>query len=132
MLNNDHIFPINAPAHLGYVEVENGRYKNSKMTQKWLIEDQNFDAQAMYHFWDAASRDLTPHTAEVIRSGERPFDFYQWVETDAELSDAYQRMLMMNAKMGGTDVIKHLNLPDGNNRLLDVGGGHGVTNAAAE
>lgn len=111
---------------LGYVEVRNGQYKNSKMTQKWLIEDQNFDFQAMLHFWNAASRDLAPHTAEVIRSGARPFDFYQWVEADPELSVAYQDMLMMNAKMAGSSVIKNLNLPDGKTRLLDVGGGHGT------
>ncbi len=85
--------------------------------------------EALLHFWNAASRDLTPHTAEVIRSGERPFDFYQWVEADPDLSEAYQRMLMMNAKMGGSDVIKHLNLPDGQTRLLDVGGGHGTYTA---
>ena len=109
--------------------MQNGRYKNSKMTQKWLVEDQNFDAGALLHFWNAASRDLTPHTAEVIRTGERPFDFYHWVEADPDLSEAYQRMLMMNAKMGGSDVIKHLNLPAGPTRLLDVGGGHGTYTA---
>ena len=35
-------------------------------------------------------------------------------------------MLMMNANMGGADVIKKLNLPEGNTCLLDVGGGHGT------
>ena len=114
---------------LGYVEVGNGRYHNSKMTQKWFIEDENYDAAAMFHFWNAASRELSPHMAEVIRSGERPFDFYQWVEADPDLSDAYQRMLMMNAKMAGADVVKHLTLPDGETRLLDVGGGHGTYTA---
>jgi cyclopropane fatty-acyl-phospholipid synthase-like methyltransferase len=96
------------------------------MTQKWFIEDENYDAAAMLHFWNAASRELSPHMAEVIRSGERPFDFYQWVEADPALSEAYQRMLMMNAKMAGNSVVKHLALPDGATRLLDVGGGHGT------
>ncbi|GJM42015.1 MAG: hypothetical protein DHS20C20_22970 [Ardenticatenaceae bacterium] len=120
---------LEALAALGYVDVENGRYKNSKMVQKWLIEDENYDAEAMFHFWSAASRELSPHTAAVIRSGERPFDFYKWVEADPALSESYQRMLMMNAKMGGADVIKHLTLPEGKTRLLDVGGGHGTYTA---
>jgi cyclopropane fatty-acyl-phospholipid synthase-like methyltransferase/biotin operon repressor len=114
---------------LGYVDGRNGRYHNSKMTQKWLIEDENYDAEAMLHFWNAASRDLSPHMAAVIRSGERPFDFYQWVETDPALSEAYQRMLMMNAKMAGKSVVKHLTVPQGATRLLDVGGGHGTYTA---
>jgi 2-polyprenyl-3-methyl-5-hydroxy-6-metoxy-1,4-benzoquinol methylase len=117
---------LEALAALGYVEVENGLYKNSKMAQKWLIEDEHFDAEALFRFWNAASRDLSPHTAEVIRSGERPFEFYKWVEADPDLSDWYQRMLMMNAKMGGPDVVKNLSLPAGKTRLLDVGGGHGI------
>ncbi len=114
---------------LGYIAVDNGVYKNSKMTQRWLIEDENYDAEAMFHFWNAASRELSPHTAAVIRTGERPFDFYKWVEADPELSESYQRMLMMNAKMGGSDVVKHINLPEGKTRLLDVGGGHGTYTA---
>lgn len=117
---------LHALESLGYVEGNNGQYKNSKMTQKWFIEDEDFDAQALLRFWNAASRDLSPHTADVIRSGERPFDFYQWVEADPDRANVYQRMLMMNAKMAGGDVIKHLNLPDGQTRLLDVGGGHGT------
>ena len=62
---------------IGYVDEANGRYKTSKMAQKWLIEDEQFDAEALFCFWNAASRDLSPHTAEVIRSGERPFA--RWV-----------------------------------------------------
>jgi ubiquinone/menaquinone biosynthesis C-methylase UbiE len=111
---------------LGYVEAQDGRYQNSKMTQKWLLEAGDFDAQALLTFWNAASRDLSPHTAAVIRSGERPFDFYEWVEAQPDRSEAYQRMLMMNANMGGADVVKHLKLPEGSTRLLDVGGGHGT------
>jgi ubiquinone/menaquinone biosynthesis C-methylase UbiE len=117
---------LDALEALGYVEVRDGRYRNSTMTQKWLLGDQDFDADALLLFWNAASRDFSPHMAEVIRSGERPFDFYEWVEAKPERSAAYQRMLMMNANMGGADVIKHLDLPDGATRLLDVGGGHGT------
>lgn len=120
---------LDALETLGYVEVQNGRFRNSKMAQKWFIEDENYDAAAMLHFWNAASRELSPHMAEVIRSGERPFDFYNWVEADPVLSDAYQRMLMMNAKMAGTSVVQHLTLPDGVGHLLDVGGGHGTYTA---
>jgi len=111
---------------LGYIEEHNGAYQNSKSTQKWLVEDENFDFSAMLHFWNAASRDLAVHTAGVIRSGERPFEFYKWVEADPDLSAAYQRMLMMNAKMGGSNVVDKLRLPEGDTRLLDVGGGHGT------
>ena len=73
-----------------------------------------------------AGRDLLPHTTEVIRTGERPWDFYAWTEADAGLSDAYQRQLAMNAETAGPSVVKKLTLPDEPTRLLDVGGGHGT------
>jgi cyclopropane fatty-acyl-phospholipid synthase-like methyltransferase len=115
-----------ALAALNYVEEKNGRYHNSSLTSKWIVEHETFDAQALLHFWSKASRELLPHTTEIIRSGERPFEFYAWTEADADLSDAYQRQLAMNAETAGASVVKKLNLPDAPARLLDVGGGHGM------
>ena len=115
-----------ALAALNYVVEKNGRYHNSPLTSKWIVEHDTFDAQALLHFWSKASHELLPHTTEIIRSGERPFEFYAWTEADAELSDAYQRQLAMNAETAGKDVVKKLVLPDAPTRLLDVGGGHGT------
>ena len=42
-----------ALAALNYVEEKNGRYRNSPLTTKWLIEHETFDAQALLHFWSA-------------------------------------------------------------------------------
>ncbi len=115
-----------ALAALNYVAEKDGRYHNTPLTTKWLIEHDTFDVQALLHFWSTVSRDLLPHTTEVIRTGERPYEFYAWTEADADLSDAYQRQLAMNAATAGADVVKKLLLPDGPARLLDVGGGHGT------
>jgi ubiquinone/menaquinone biosynthesis C-methylase UbiE len=115
-----------ALAALNYVEEKNGRYHNSQLTTKWLVEHETFDAQALLHFWSAAGRDFLPHTTEIIRTGERPYEFYAWVEADADLSAAYQRQLAMNAETAGAAVVKKLVLPDTPTRLLDVGGGHGT------
>jgi ubiquinone/menaquinone biosynthesis C-methylase UbiE len=115
-----------ALAALNYVEERHGRYHNSPLTSKWLIKHETFDAQALLHFWSAAGRDLLPHTTEVIRTGERPFEFYAWTEADAARSDAFQRQLAMSAHALGPDIVKKLILPNAPARLLDVGGGHGA------
>jgi ubiquinone/menaquinone biosynthesis C-methylase UbiE len=115
-----------ALAALNYVVEKNGRYHNSPLTRKWIVAHETFDAQALLHFWSKASHELLPHTSEIIRTGERPFEFYAWTEADAELSDAYQRQLAMNAETAGASVVKKLILPDTPARLLDVGGGHGT------
>jgi ubiquinone/menaquinone biosynthesis C-methylase UbiE len=115
-----------ALAALNYVDEQNGRYSNSPLTTKWLVEHDTFDAQALLHFWSAAGRDLLPHTTEAIRTGARPFEFYAWTEADADRSAAFQRQLAMSAHALWPDVVKKLILPDAPTRLLDVGGGHGV------
>ena len=115
-----------ALAALNYVEEKDGRYHNSKLTSKWIVDHDTFDAQAALHFWSKAGRELLPHTTEIIRTGERPFEFYAWTEADADLSDAYQRQLAMNAETAGSAVVNKLVLPQTPTRLLDVGGGHGT------
>jgi cyclopropane fatty-acyl-phospholipid synthase-like methyltransferase len=115
-----------ALAALNYVAEKDGRYHNSKLTTKWLVDHDTFDAQALLHFWSAAGRELLPHTTEIMRTGQRPFEFYTWTEADAGLSDAYQRQLAMNAATAGAAVVKKLVLPNTPTCLLDIGGGHGT------
>ena len=115
-----------ALAALGYLEEKDGRYANSKMTQRWIMGQEAFDFEAMLTFWEAVGQDLMPKAVEVIRSGERPYEFYAWTEANSELSDAYQRTLAMSANTAGSDVVKKLQLSQGPTRLLDVGGGHGT------
>lgn len=110
----------------GYVEVRDGRYTNSAMTRKWLIEDEAFDGPSMMRFWDAALTTLWPNAPEVIRSGRRTVNIYEWVESDPALNYSFQQSLVMPAHTAGSDIARKLALPSSATRLLDVGGGHGV------
>ena len=111
---------------IGYVEARNGRYHNSAGTEKWSLNGAQIDMKAAITTWDAFSQDLWPHGPEIIRSGERPFNFYEYTAATPGLSDAHQRMMMGNANATGPDIIKKVALPDDATRLLDVGGGHGM------
>lgn len=117
---------LNALAGLGYIKEKEGRYHNSAMTEKWFLDGAKLDLNAAIASWDAILRELWPHAPEIIRSGERPFDFYQFTAQDPALSHAHQQMMMGNANTIGPDIIKKVNLPKGATRLLDVGGGHGM------
>ena len=111
---------------LGYVDVSDGRYAASAMTQKWFSEDAGIDMVSAVTVWDRYLRELWPHAPQVIRSGKRPYDFYEYVAADPALSHAFQQMMVGNANLTGPDIIKKIALPDGATRLLDVGGGHGA------
>lgn len=116
---------LEALATIGYVTEKNGRYHNTAMTEKWLIGDTVIDMQAAMTSFDAFLRELWPHAPEIVRSGERPFDFYQFTANTPGLSDAHQRMMQSNANLVGPAIVKKVALPATAVRLLDVGGGHG-------
>lgn len=111
---------------IGYVEERDGRYHNSTMTEKWFLNGQILDMKAAMTCWDAFLRDLWPQGSQIVRSGERPFDFYEYTANTTGLSDAHQRMMMGNANVAGPDIVKKVDLPESASHLLDVGGGHGT------
>jgi ubiquinone/menaquinone biosynthesis C-methylase UbiE len=111
---------------LDYVDFQNGRYAATAMTQKWFSEGAGVDICAAAALWDVYLRQLWPHAPQVIKSGERPFVFYDFINANPELSQAFQQFMVGSAKQNGPDIIKKINLPEGETRLLDVGGGHGV------
>lgn len=111
---------------LGYLVEENGRYATSRMTQKWLLDNEAFDSNALLAFWDAAMAELWSYAPEVIRTGERPYDFYDWVEASPTRAHSFQQTLVMTAYNAGPGIAKKLKLPNTASRLLDLGGGHGV------
>lgn len=110
---------------IGYVTEKNGRYQNSSMTKKWLLEDSLMDMAAAMACWDAFLRELWPHAPAVVQSGQRPFNFYEFTASTPGLSHAHQRMMQSNANLVGADIVKKTGLPSAAVRLLDVGGGHG-------
>ncbi|MDX1417194.1 MAG: class I SAM-dependent methyltransferase, partial [Candidatus Promineifilaceae bacterium] len=116
---------LEALASIGYVEEKDGRYHNTPMTQKWFYNDVVIDLSAAMTCWDAFLRNLWPHGPQIIRSGERPFSFYDFTATTPGLSHAHQRMMQSNANLVGPDVVKKMDLPSTAGRLLDVAGGHG-------
>lgn len=115
-----------ALAGLGYVAERDGRYQVTAMTEKWFLDEENLDLNAATICWDAFLRELWPQAPEIVQSGERPFNFYQFTADTPGLSHAHQTMMMGNARLMASDIVKKVKLPQGPIRLLDVGGGHGM------
>ena len=117
---------LSALVALGYVTEKNGRYHNSVMTEKWFLNESTLDLYSAITCWDAFLRELWPHAPEVVQSGKRPYDFYQFTASTPGLSHAHQQMMSGNANIMAPDIIKQIKLPQESVKLLDVGGGHGM------
>ncbi len=116
---------LQALATIGYVSEKNGRFHNTQVTQKWFFDTELIDLKSLMTSWDAFFKELWPHAPGIVRSGERPFQFYDFVESDPALSHAFQQTLIGSANIMGPDVVKKISLPQESARLLDIGGGHG-------
>ncbi|MBE2198739.1 MAG: methyltransferase [Anaerolinea sp.] len=114
-----------ALAAIGYVVERDGRYHNSAMTNKWFLQGEMLDMKTALLVFDTFFRELWPHAPEIIQSGERPFNFYDFTASTPGLSHAHQTMMQGNANLVGADIVKKVALPASASRLLDVGGGHG-------
>jgi 2-polyprenyl-3-methyl-5-hydroxy-6-metoxy-1,4-benzoquinol methylase len=114
-----------ALAAIGYVVERDGRYHNTPMTEKWFLSEAALEMNAAITCWDAFLRELWPHAPAVVRSGERPFNFYDFTASKPGLSHAHQTMMQSNANLVGTTIVNKVALPASASRLLDVGGGHG-------
>ena len=110
----------------GYVENKGSRYANSSATEKWLVGESVFDMASAARYWSAMISEMLPQAAEFIRTGRRPYRFYDWVEAEPDLAAAFQRMMVTNATLTGDTIAKKVDLPPPAGRLLDVGGGHGA------
>lgn len=117
---------LSALVTIGYVMEKNGRFHNTAMTEKWFLDGSTLDLNSAIICWDAFLRELWPHAPEIVQNGKRPFNFYDFIGNDLDLSHAFQQMMVGNANIMAPDIIKKFNLPQSGARLLDVGGGHGM------
>ncbi len=110
----------------GYVDANNGRFSNSTMTRKWLLESEAFNGQAILSFWDDLTVHIWPHAVDVIRTGQRPTPVYDWIESDPQRNRSFQQTLVVTALGAGEDIARKMALPPTASRVLDVAGGHGL------
>lgn len=119
-------FLMKALVGLGYLKEQNGRFQNTDMTTKWFLDKNGLDLKAAITCWDAFLKELWPHAPEIVQSGKRPFNFYNFSTSTPGLSHAHQQMMAGNATLNASDITKKVALPAEATHLLDVGGGHGV------
>ncbi len=113
-----------ALAAIGYVCEQTGEFANSPMTAKWMLQRTgNFSAG--FEFWAISLFKLMDNLEDSLRTGQPPLNLYEWIETQPEASRSFQEWMVAIAGFAGDEILKHVPVPSGARRLLDVGGGHG-------
>jgi hypothetical protein len=123
---------LDALAAFGYVEERDGQYASTAMTAKWLLPGSGADVSPGFEYWAAILDELWggQKLEETICRGHPATNLYQWIESQPQVSDAFQRWMVATARLVADEVLAKLKIPSGARRLLDVGGGHGIYSLA--
>lgn len=111
----------------GYVAEDGGRYRNTRMTAKWLTTASETNLGPWFTFWNDLVFPFWDEQLETaIREGAPPRTIYEWFDGDPDRWETAQRGFRAAASVIVDEVVDAIDVPDGATRLLDVGGGHGL------
>jgi hypothetical protein len=115
---------LGALENLGYVKSKGGAWRNTSMTEKWMLAVSPTGIADLFHqFNDMASR--WDYLHESIRTGRPPVLGYEWLDRHPERWELYQAGLRSAAKLICGEILKKTIIPPAARTILDLGGGHG-------
>lgn len=116
---------LEALVAIGYVRKNKDQYENTKMTEKWLLQDSPTSfAGLMPHMTDVV--DLSKNLTESIRQGEPAINLYEWLSNDAKIANNFHQGMLAAARISCDEIIKRTKLPATARKLIDLGGSHGL------
>lgn len=111
----------------GYVAEDDGLYRNTRMTTKWLTAASETNVAPWFAFWSELVFPFWEENLETaVREGEPPRTIYEWFDEDPDRWEIAQRGFRAVASVTVDEVADEVDVPEGATRLLDVGGGHGL------
>lgn len=111
----------------GYVVGDDGRYRNTRMTTKWLTEASETNMAPWFEFWNELVFPFwNDHLETAVREGEPPRTIYEWFDEEPARWETAQRGFRAAASLVVDEVADAIDVPEGATRVLDVGGGHGL------
>lgn len=117
-------------AEAGYVTERNGRYENTRLTRRWILESTEGGMGAYFVFWD---RQVLPFWAaqlgHALETGDPEQNFYAWLSDRPDGWAHAQAAFAETAEQTAAEVVAEVDVPTEGARLLDVGGGHGLYSA---
>ena len=111
----------------GYLHYRHGTYDNTRMAQRWLTSESGRNiAPYIVHSQDIIA--IWDHAAEVVRTNHLAMRMPYGESTDSPevqqmLARHYAGLASLATVLGG-EIIQRVRMPDGAERLLDVGGSH--------
>lgn len=110
----------------GYLDRSDDDYRNTGMTRRWLTDAEGTNMAPWLTAWDEVVLPFWEREmATVLREGAPSVDIYTWA-AETGRADTLHAGFRAAARLASEDALTVVGVPDGETRLLDVGGGHGL------
>jgi hypothetical protein len=111
----------------GYLARTGDGYELTPMTETWLLAESDTDMGPWLTFWNELVFPFWERELETaVRTGEPSQSIYEWFDEEPGRWEIAQAGFRATASLLLDDVVDAVTVPDGTDRLLDVGGGHGL------
>ncbi|MFL5541340.1 MAG: methyltransferase [Longimicrobiaceae bacterium] len=116
----------------GYVAAQNGggSWALTPVAAKWMVRGRPGSFADTLEFWDSLLYGLWGQLEASLATGAPPVDWYRWLEAHPRTLRTFQGMLAGIARRSAPEVVAAVALPEGAERLVDVGGSHAVFSLA--
>jgi SAM-dependent methyltransferase len=115
---------VEALVSLGYLEERDGCFCNGPTAQAWLTSESPIDFTPLLHYLETAWR-LLADLGDVVSKGSPKRTFYQFMLEHPEAGVAYNQYMKACAQLDTDFLEGFVRIPEGAQRMLDIGGAHG-------
>lgn len=109
----------------GYLERHGNRYRNSDLTNRWLVSTSPRSIAPFLRFWDEVVIPFGWAELGGLTRGGPGFDLYAWLDAHPEHWQLAQDAFRSVARLEADAVARRIQLPR-DARIIDIGGGHGL------
>lgn len=109
----------------GYVTKNEEKYCNSPMSEKWMIKDSPQSIAGLIPFHKDIL-ELWNYLGESIKKGEAAIDADKWLLENSDRTKNYHEAMLTLARMSSDEIAECVKLPDKEQKLIDIGGCHGL------
>ncbi len=116
---------LDALEGFGYIKLKNGRYKNTRMANKYLISASPHSLSNMVLFQEDAAT-MAASLTTLTRTGQLPTTYQAYLAKNPDHWRFYVLGMRDGARLSVGQVLAQVSVPAHARRLLDLGGSHGL------
>ncbi|MFF4603111.1 methyltransferase [Streptomyces sp. NPDC001339] len=116
-------------AVLGWLTLEDGRYRNGPLAERWLGKGAEFDFTPAL-LWAYELTNVLWELPQAVRDGKPAQSLWERWADNPEAGRDFAAYMKVKSRLTVDAIVDAVPLPDGARRLLDLGGSHGLHSLA--